>query len=38
MMAYAGEDVELGEHSSITGWNANFYNHFRNQYGDFPED
>ena len=38
MIDYAGEDVELGEHSSIDGGNANLYNkHFGNQYGGLSE-
>ena len=38
MIAYAGKDVEQGEYSSIAGGNANFYNHFGNQYDGFSED
>ena len=38
MIDYAGEDVELWEHSSIAGGNANLYKHFRNQYGGFSEN
>jgi hypothetical protein len=37
MTAPAGEDVELGEHSSIDGGNANLYNHFGNQFVSFSE-
>ena len=36
MKIYAGEDVELGKHSSIAGWSTN--NDFGNQYGDFSEN
>ncbi|KAM7317820.1 hypothetical protein ACRRTK_022557 [Alexandromys fortis] len=34
MIAFAGEDVEEGVHSSIAGGNANLCNHFGNQCGD----
>ena len=36
--AYAGEDVQEGEHSSIAGEKENLYNHFGNQYGGFSEN
>jgi hypothetical protein len=32
-----GKVVEQGEHSSTGGGNANFYNHFENQFGSFSE-
>ena len=35
MIAYAGEDVEWGEHSSIVGGNANSCSHCGNQCGGF---
>ena len=38
MIVYAGEDAEKGEHSSITGGNANLDSHFRNQHGGFSEN
>ena len=38
MMAYAGEDGEKGKQSFIVGGSANFYIHFENQYGGFPEN
>ena len=38
MTAYAGEDVEQGEHSSIASVSANLYSLFRNQYGGFSEN
>ena len=38
MTAYAREDVEYGEHSSIAGVNENPYSHFGNQYGNFSEN
>ena len=37
MTAYAGEDVEQREHSSIACRSANLYSHFGNQYGDNSE-
>ena len=37
-IAYAGEDMEKGEHSSIASENANLYNNFGNQYGGFSEN
>jgi hypothetical protein len=37
-MAYAGEDVEQGEHLSIDDWSENLYMHFGSQYGNFPEN
>jgi hypothetical protein len=36
--ADAVEDVEQGEHSSIAGGSANFYNHFGNQFDSFSEN
>ena len=38
MIAYAEENVEKGEHSSIAGRNTNLYNQFGNQYGGFSEN
>ena len=38
MIDYAGEDVELGKHSSIDGGNTNLYNRFGNQYGGLSEN
>jgi hypothetical protein len=35
--ADAGKDVEKEEHSSITGGNANYYNHTGNQFGSSSE-
>jgi hypothetical protein len=35
---HAGEDVEQGEHFSITAGSANLYNHFGNQFGGFSEN
>jgi hypothetical protein len=37
MTADAGEDVEKEEHSSIVGGIASWFNHSRNQSGDFRE-
>jgi hypothetical protein len=36
--AHADEDVEEGEHSSIAGGIAKFYNHYGNQFGGFSEN
>jgi hypothetical protein len=36
--AEAGKDVEKEEHSSIAGGIASWYNHSRNQYGNFSEN
>jgi hypothetical protein len=33
--AHASKDVKQEEHISFPGGNANLYNHFRNQFGDF---
>ena len=38
MIAYAGEDVDEGEHSSITDGNAHLYTHSGNKYGCFLEN
>jgi hypothetical protein len=35
---HAGKDVEKGEHSSIAGGIANWYNHSGNQSGCFSEN
>ena len=35
---HAGEDVEEGEHSSIAGGSANWYNHSENQSACFSEN
>ena len=36
-MAHDSEDVEQGEHFSITGGSTNLYNYSGNQYGGFSE-
>jgi hypothetical protein len=36
--ACANEDAEQGEHFSVTGRNANLYNHLRSHYGGFSEN
>jgi hypothetical protein len=36
--AHFGEDVKKGEHSSIAGGIANWYNHSRNQSGCSSEN
>ena len=38
MIAYAGEDVEEGEYSSIAGGSENWYNHFLNHHDSFSEN
>ena len=38
MIAYTGEGVEKGKHSSIDGEIANLYKHFGNKYGGFSEN
>jgi hypothetical protein len=37
MTANADKYARQGQHSSIVGWNANLYTHYRNQYGGLQE-
>jgi hypothetical protein len=37
LSAHAGEEVEQGEHASVTGGSANMYSHYGNQSGSSSE-